>query len=71
MARQPGVQQGATAKRNGMAQTATAIEQRQPVEAAIERADPLQGPDPADLLDGGGTWGEDHEVGEVLVQVFG
>jgi hypothetical protein len=53
-----------------MAQAATAIEQRQPVEAVIERVDPLQGPDPADLLDGGGSWGEDDEVGEVLAQVF-
>ena len=70
MARQPGVQQGAIAKGDGMAQAATAIEQRQPVEAVIERVDPLQGPDPADLLDAGGSWGEDDEVGEVLAQVF-
>jgi hypothetical protein len=53
-----------------MAQAATAIEQWQPLEAVIERVDPLQGPDPADLLDGGGSWGEDDEVGEVLAQVF-
>jgi hypothetical protein len=53
-----------------MAQAATAIEQRQPVEAVIERVDPLQGPDPADLLDGGGSGGKDDEVGEVLAQMF-
>ena len=70
MARQPGVQQGAIAKGDGMAQTATAIEQRQPLEAVIERADALEGPDPAHHLDGGGSWGKDDEVGEVLAQVF-
>ena len=70
MTREPGVQQGAIAKGDGMAQTATAIEQRQPLEAVIERVDPLQGPDPAHLLDGGGSWGEDDEVGEVLAQVL-
>jgi hypothetical protein len=53
-----------------MAQTATAIEQRQPLEAVIKRADALEGPDPADHLDGGGSWGEDDEVGEVLAQVL-
>jgi hypothetical protein len=71
MARQPGVQQGAIAKGNRMAQTATAIEQRQPLEAVIERVDPLQGPDPAHHFDGGGSGGKDDEVGEVLAQVFG
>ena len=71
MARQPGVQQGAIAKGDGMAQAATAIEQRQPVEAVIERADALKGPDPAHHLDGGGSGGKDDEVGEVLAQVFG
>jgi hypothetical protein len=71
MARQPGVEQGAIAKGDGMAQAATAIEQRQPVEAAIERADALEGPDPADHLDGGGSGGKDDEVREVLAQVFG
>ena len=70
VAREPGVQQGATAKRNGMAQTATAVEQRQPVEAVIERADALEGPDPAHHLDGGSSGGKDDEVGEVLAQVF-
>jgi hypothetical protein len=54
-----------------MAQAAPPIEQRQPVEAVIERADPLQSPDPAHLLNGGGSWGEDDEMREVLVQVFG
>jgi hypothetical protein len=54
-----------------MAQAATAIEQRQPVEAVIERADALEGPDPAHHLDGGGSGGEDDEVGEVMAQVFG
>jgi hypothetical protein len=33
-----------------MAQAATAIEQWQPVEAIIERADALEGPDPAHCL---------------------
>jgi hypothetical protein len=54
-----------------MAQAAPPIEQRQPVEAVIERADPLQSPDPAHLLNGGAGWGEDDEMREVLVQVFG
>ena len=55
-----------------MAQAAPPVEQRQPLEAAIERADALESPDPADHLDGIGSWGEDDEVGEVLVvQVFG
>jgi hypothetical protein len=53
-----------------MAQAATAIEQRQPLEAAIERADALEGPDPAHHFDGGGSGGKDDEVGEVLAQVF-
>ena len=70
MARQPGVQQGAIAKGDGMTQAATAIEQRQPLEAAIKRADALEGPDPAHHLDGGGSGGKDDEVGEVLAQVF-
>jgi hypothetical protein len=55
MTRQPGLQLGAIAEGNLMAHAAPPIEQRQPVEAVIERADPLQGPDPADLLDGGGS----------------
>jgi hypothetical protein len=53
-----------------MAQTATAIEQQQPVEAIIERADALEGPDPAYHFDGGGSGGKNDEVGEVLAQVF-
>jgi hypothetical protein len=53
-----------------MAQAATAIEQRQPLEAVIECADALEGPDPAHHLDGGGSGGKDDEVGEVLAQVF-
>jgi hypothetical protein len=53
-----------------MAQAATAIEQRQPLEAAIERADALEGPDPAHHLDGAGSGGKDDEVGEVLAQVL-
>ena len=72
MSRQPGLQLGAIADRNRMAQAAPPVEQRQPLEAAIERADALESPDPADHLDGIGSWGEDDEVGEVLVvQVFG
>jgi len=71
MTRQPGLQLRAIAEGNRMAQAAPPIEQRQPVEAVIERADPLQSPDPAHLLNGGGSWGEDDEVREVLVQVFG
>ena len=70
MAREPGVQQGAIAEGNGMAQAATAIEQRQPVEAIIERADALEGPDPAHHLDGSGSGGKNDEVGEVLAQVL-
>jgi len=70
VARQPGVQQGAIAEGNGMAQAATAIEQRQPLEAAIESADALEGPDPAHHLDGGDSGGKDDEVGEVLAQGF-
>jgi hypothetical protein len=53
-----------------MAHAATAIEQRQPLEAVIERADALEGPDPAHHLDGGGSGGKDDEVGEVLAQVL-
>ena len=40
------------------------------IKAAIERADALEGPDPAHHLDGGGSGGKDDEVGEVLAQVF-
>jgi hypothetical protein len=69
MAREPGVQQGAIAKGDGMAQAATAVEQWQPLEAVIERVDALEGPDPAHHLDGSGSGGKDDEVREVLAQV--